>query len=168
MLTILFSRSQQAFPVEFSERMPDLRNVRARLTLTDAREQWTRKGSTVQLFRMMIPYPLSVQWLSGCGLAPMIRRCPPFLFHHAEPQAHGVYRLVSCVPIARTFRLGRSTRTAFSTRTRLDLLFVATTTTSVPVLTVVGRVEMHAASQTCRKRERRRTASPRKRGVSIQ
>jgi hypothetical protein len=50
MLIILLSRSQQVFPVEFSERMPDLRNVRARLTLTDAREQWTRKGSTVQLF----------------------------------------------------------------------------------------------------------------------
>jgi hypothetical protein len=96
---------------------------------------------------------------------------PPFLFHHAEPQAHGVYRLVSCVPIARTLRLGCSSansRTAFSTRTRLDLLPVATTTTSVPGLTVVGRVEVHAARQTCYKRERRRTASPRKRGVSIQ
>jgi hypothetical protein len=50
MFFILLSRSQQAFPVEFSEPLPDLRNVHANLTLTDGRKQWTQKVSTVWLF----------------------------------------------------------------------------------------------------------------------
>jgi hypothetical protein len=46
-----------------------------------------------------------------------------------------------------------------------DPLLMATVTTSIPVSTVVGHVEVQVVSQTCREHERMRTGSSHKRHV---